>query len=82
MTDFGLFGLLGRRDRDKDIGAVIREATEHARLGEQVGFSTAWFAEHHFSNYSLTVSPLMMVAHLAAVTKTIRLGTSVVLGCL
>ncbi len=82
MTDFGLFGLLGRRDRDKDIGAVIREATEHARLGEQAGFSTAWFAEHHFSNYSLTVSPLMMAAHLAAVTKTIRLGTSVVLGCL
>ncbi|MSO80659.1 MAG: LLM class flavin-dependent oxidoreductase [Alphaproteobacteria bacterium] len=81
-TYFGLFGLLGRRDRDKDIGVVIREATEHARLGEQAGFSTAWFAEHHFSNYSLTVSPMMMAAHLGPVTKTIKLGTSVVLGCL
>src|SRR6266852_4376255 len=36
------------------------------------------FGEHHFSNYCLCASPLMMVAHCASVTKTIRLGTAVV----
>ncbi|MBI3513795.1 MAG: LLM class flavin-dependent oxidoreductase, partial [Proteobacteria bacterium] len=38
----------------------------------------AWFAEHHFSNYSLCASPLMLIAHVAPLTKRIRLGTAVV----
>jgi alkanesulfonate monooxygenase SsuD/methylene tetrahydromethanopterin reductase-like flavin-dependent oxidoreductase (luciferase family) len=38
----------------------------------------AWFAEHHFSNYCLCASPLMLVAHCASITKKIRLGTAVV----
>ncbi|MFI4949235.1 MAG: LLM class flavin-dependent oxidoreductase, partial [Alphaproteobacteria bacterium] len=42
------------------------------------GYATAWFAEHHFSNYCMCASPLMMVAHCASITKRIRLGTAVV----
>src|SRR5580693_3514807 len=38
----------------------------------------AWFAEHHFSNYCLCASPLMMVAHCASITKKIPLGTAVI----
>ena len=32
------------------------------RLADELGFDVAWFAEHHFSNYSLCPSPLMMAA--------------------
>ena len=46
-------------------------------MAEQAGFHSAWYAEHHFNNYSLSPSPLMTVAHVAAKTKTIRLGTAV-----
>src|SRR5262249_17434126 len=45
---------------------------------DELGYSTAWFAEHHFSNYCMCASPLMMVAHSAASTRNIRLGTAVV----
>jgi alkanesulfonate monooxygenase SsuD/methylene tetrahydromethanopterin reductase-like flavin-dependent oxidoreductase (luciferase family) len=44
-----------------------------------MGFSRVWFAEHHFSNYSLVPSPLMMCAHVAAMTKRIRVGSAVVI---
>lgn len=46
-------------------------------VAEQAGFDTAWYAEHHFNNYSLSPSPLMTVAHAAAKTQRIRLGTAV-----
>ena len=36
-----------------------------------------WLAEHHFSNYCLCASPLMMVAHCASITQKIKLGTAV-----
>ncbi|MGO7418155.1 LLM class flavin-dependent oxidoreductase, partial [Rhizobium ruizarguesonis] len=53
--------------------SVIHDAIEQTVLSEQAGFNNAWFAEHHFNNYSLVPSPLMMVAHCAGVTKRIRL---------
>jgi alkanesulfonate monooxygenase SsuD/methylene tetrahydromethanopterin reductase-like flavin-dependent oxidoreductase (luciferase family) len=56
---------------------VIRNSIEQAVASERAGFNSAWFAEHHFNNYSLVPSPLMMVAHCAGVTSTIRLGTAV-----
>ena len=58
---------------------LIAESRERVILAEQAGFATAWFAEHHFSNYSLIPSPLMMVAHCAAVTTRIRLATGIVI---
>ncbi|WP_050747793.1 LLM class flavin-dependent oxidoreductase [Sodalis glossinidius] len=47
-------------------------------LAEEIGFSTAWFAEHHFTNYSISVSPFLMAAHMAGYSRRIRLGTAVV----
>jgi len=47
-------------------------------LLQRAGYAIAWFAEHHFSNYCLCASPLMLVAHCASITKKIRLGTAVV----
>jgi alkanesulfonate monooxygenase SsuD/methylene tetrahydromethanopterin reductase-like flavin-dependent oxidoreductase (luciferase family) len=76
--EFGTFNLMGLRETERPATDVFREVTEQVRLADELGYSIAWFAEHHFSNYCLCASPLMMVAHCAAITKRIRLGTAVV----
>jgi alkanesulfonate monooxygenase SsuD/methylene tetrahydromethanopterin reductase-like flavin-dependent oxidoreductase (luciferase family) len=46
-------------------------------LAEELGFHSAWLAEHHFTRYGLGSSPLVIGANILARTKTIRLGTAV-----
>src|SRR5579864_5912544 len=74
---FGIFNLMGAREADKPTAQVFAEAAEQTRLADQLGYTIARFAEHHFSNYCLCASPLMMVAHCAAITQNIRIGTAV-----
>ncbi|HUK58049.1 MAG TPA: LLM class flavin-dependent oxidoreductase [Stellaceae bacterium] len=76
--DFGIFNLMGARERTKAGSQVFAEVAEQTRLADELGYKIAWFAEHHFSNYCLCASPLMMVAHCAPLTKQIALGTAVV----
>src|SRR5438067_12040134 len=76
--EFGIFNLMGAREQDKPTAQVFAEVAEQTRLADELGYAIAWFAEHHFSNYCLCASPLMMVAHCAPITKKIRLGTAVV----
>ncbi|MDN2582080.1 LLM class flavin-dependent oxidoreductase [Aquibium sp. ELW1220] len=75
--EFGTFILAAQRGYHQPSDVVLRNSIEQAITSEKAGFDTAWFAEHHFNNYSLVPSPLMMVSHLAGVTRTIRLGTAV-----
>jgi alkanesulfonate monooxygenase SsuD/methylene tetrahydromethanopterin reductase-like flavin-dependent oxidoreductase (luciferase family) len=75
--EFGIFNLMGAREADKSAAQVFAEVSEQTRLADEFGYATAWFAEHHFSNYCVCASPLMMVAHCASITKRIRLGTAV-----
>lgn len=77
--DFGVFNLLQHRDRAIPPQQVIEEAMEHVRLAEELGFGRVWFAEHHFSNYSLCPSPLILCAQAAAMTRRIRVGTAVLI---
>jgi alkanesulfonate monooxygenase SsuD/methylene tetrahydromethanopterin reductase-like flavin-dependent oxidoreductase (luciferase family) len=76
--EFGVFNLMGWRDTTQTAAQVLGDVTEQTKLADRLGYSIAWFAEHHFSNYCLCASPLMMVAHCAAATENIRLGTAVV----
>ena len=76
--EFGIFNLMGARETDKPAAQVFGEVTEQTRRADELGYAIAWFAEHHFSNYCLCASPLMMVSHCASITKNIRLGTAVV----
>lgn len=76
--EFGIFILMQQRGYHQTSQQVLNCAVEQTVLADQVGgWDTAWFAEHHFSNYGLGASPLMMVAHLAGLTKRIRLGSGV-----
>jgi alkanesulfonate monooxygenase SsuD/methylene tetrahydromethanopterin reductase-like flavin-dependent oxidoreductase (luciferase family) len=75
--EFGTFILAAQRGYHQSSDHVIRNSIEQAQASERAGFDVAWFAEHHFNNYSLVPSPLMMVAALSGVTSKIRLGTAV-----
>ncbi|OAA19779.1 flavin-dependent oxidoreductase, F420-dependent methylene-tetrahydromethanopterin reductase [Frankia sp. EI5c] len=48
-----------------------------ARWAQAAGFAGIWITEHHFSTYSLTSSPLLLLAQAALAAPGLRLGTSV-----
>ncbi|MBO9514633.1 MAG: LLM class flavin-dependent oxidoreductase [Variovorax sp.] len=75
--EFGVFILAQQRGYHQTSQQVIQNSIEQTVVAEQAGFNTAWYAEHHFNNYSLSPSPLMMIAHMAAKTQRIRLGSAV-----
>ena len=75
---FGVFNVMQQRFASVAPDQVVHEAVDQARTAEQLGFDSCWFPEHHSSNYSLCPSPLLMVAHCAAATDRIRLGTGVI----
>jgi alkanesulfonate monooxygenase SsuD/methylene tetrahydromethanopterin reductase-like flavin-dependent oxidoreductase (luciferase family) len=75
--EFGVFLLGQQRGYHQRPEQVIANTVEQTVVAEQAGFNAAWYAEHHFNNYSLSPSPLMMIAHCAGRTSRIRLGSAV-----
>ena len=75
--EFGVFLLAQQRSYAQTSQSVIHNTIEQTVVAEQAGFDAAWYAEHHFNNYSLSPSPLMTIAHAAARTTRIRLGSAV-----
>ena len=59
--EFGVFILAQQRGYHQSSQQVIHHAVEQTVQAEAAGFDTAWYAEHHFNNYSLCPSPLMMI---------------------
>ncbi len=56
-----------------------RLATEQIRHAERLGFDSAWIAQHHFHEHEGGLpSPLVFLAHVAAQTERIRLGTAII----
>jgi alkanesulfonate monooxygenase SsuD/methylene tetrahydromethanopterin reductase-like flavin-dependent oxidoreductase (luciferase family) len=75
--ELGLFSLQTQRDVTKPVREVYNETIDLVGLAEDIGFDTAWLTEHHFGNYSMCPSPLMMASNLAARTTRIKLGLAV-----
>ena len=57
---------------------ILARGIEVAVAAEELGFSHLWLAEHHFTNYAYSSRPLMLLSHIAARSKRIRLGTAIV----
>lgn len=54
---------------------ALRGATDLARKAEQWGFHRIWVAEHHGMPGVASSSPAVLIAHLAAATERIRIGS-------
>jgi alkanesulfonate monooxygenase SsuD/methylene tetrahydromethanopterin reductase-like flavin-dependent oxidoreductase (luciferase family) len=71
-------GLLQSQTGADADGQILRQTVEQVCLAESLGFHSVWFTEQHFNTFGVCPDPLTLIAHLAGVTKYIRLGTSVV----
>lgn len=54
---------------------ALKKAEELAILGDDLGYHRMWMAEHHGTGSYASSAPEVSVAHLAAKTKNIRIGT-------
>lgn len=54
---------------------ALRASTELAKRAEEWGYHRIWVAEHHGMPGIASSSPAVLIAHLAAATSTIRLGS-------
>ncbi|GGP07284.1 putative FMN-dependent luciferase-like monooxygenase [Nonomuraea glycinis] len=72
-------GFFSRLLDDVPPGERYRLAAEQIRHAEAAGFDSAWVAQHHFDGAEGGLpAPLVFLAHVAAVTSRIRLGTGII----
>jgi luciferase family oxidoreductase group 1 len=58
---------------------TLRDTTTFARRIEALGYRRLWYAEHHHSRAIGAFPPVVLGAHAAALTSTLRLGSGGVL---
>jgi alkanesulfonate monooxygenase SsuD/methylene tetrahydromethanopterin reductase-like flavin-dependent oxidoreductase (luciferase family) len=50
-----------------------------AELADRLGFDSLWAVEHHFDDYAMCPDNVVLLAHVAARTQHVRLGTGAVI---
>ncbi|MEH0842350.1 LLM class flavin-dependent oxidoreductase [Micromonospora sp. CPCC 205711] len=60
---------------DASAGEALRHTTELARRTEELGYRRFWVAEHHNMPAIASSAPAVLLAHLAANTHSIRVGS-------
>lgn len=76
VPTFGLwYDLRNLAQWRQPIGSLHRDTLDQAVWAETVGFGSAWFSEHHFSDDDYCSSPLTLCAAVGAGT-TMRVGTT------
>jgi luciferase family oxidoreductase group 1 len=56
-------------------GESLRESVVLATAAEELGYARYWFAEHHSMPSIGSSAPEVLIAHVAAATRTIRVGS-------
>jgi luciferase family oxidoreductase group 1 len=56
-------------------GQALRQTTQLAQRAEELGYQRFWVAEHHNMPAIASSAPAVLLAHLAAQTSTIRVGS-------
>ena len=74
--DFALFSHVPWPE-GADPKQVYDDIIEEFVLGEELGFKSAWTAEHHFTRYGLGSAPNVLASHLVANTSKIRIGSAI-----
>src|SRR2546426_5992993 len=77
---FGLFGSAEakRGGPDVDSGVGFREFVDYNVEAESLGFCSTFLVEHHFTGFGQISATLNLLTFIAARTKTLRLGTAVI----
>lgn len=75
---FNLVINLERMAPDADMRDVLAHTTEMVQMADAAGFDIVWAAEHHAIEMTIAPGPFQLLAHFAAHTTRIRLGTGVV----
>jgi len=77
---FGLFGsaLAKRGGPDLDSGQGFREWVDYVVEAETLGYDSIFVVEHHFTGFGQVSASLNLLTWAAARTKTLRLGTAVI----
>ncbi len=55
--------------------ASVRRCAELAQLAERLGYVRLWFAEHHGMPAVASAAPEVLIAHVAALTRSLRVGS-------
>src|SRR5258708_17681804 len=76
------FGLFGGARTKRSIGLEDSQGYEsfidYVVEADRLGFAQMFMVEHHFTGHGQVSASMTLLAYLAAKTKTIRLGTAVV----
>ncbi len=75
---FSISVSLERFDPKLDMRDVQARALELVQMAEEGGFEIAWTPEHHTIEFTIGPNPFVVLAQWASHTKSIRLGTAVV----
>jgi len=73
MRRLSILDVLPVRSGSTAADALVR-AADLARLGDGLGYTRLWFAEHHGMGGIAASSPDLMIAHVAPITRRIRVG--------
>ena len=79
MIKLGLYSSVANPPRGDDLDRCVQEAIAEAELAEDCGFHGFFFGEHHQDQDGFLPSPLIVCSAVAARTKRIQIGTSVLL---
>ncbi len=82
MNDGPTFGLWYDFRQQLPLGDYARfyaECLEEIEEGERLGFTGVWLSEHHFVDDGYLPSPLVVAAAIAARTRTMTIGTNILL---
>jgi len=77
--DFGYFTLSDNHylNNTRAPNDFVQDITDEAIYADQIGMHSAWIGEHHFSTLGVLSCPDLVLAHVAARTKKIRLAPAV-----
>ena len=74
MTNYSLLDLVPVVEGGSVAGA-LSNAADLAAHAESLGFSRYWVAEHHGMRGIASAATSVVIGHIAAATKTIRVGS-------
>jgi alkanesulfonate monooxygenase SsuD/methylene tetrahydromethanopterin reductase-like flavin-dependent oxidoreductase (luciferase family) len=77
--DFGYFTLSDNHYENNPRGPnqFVADILAEALYADELGYHSAWIGEHHFSTLGVNSCPELLLAYLAARSKTIRLAPAV-----